>query len=55
MGAQPWTLSFKQINKLGTGGELAEILKYDQHLAMFLMQYAGKVGVLCAFLESVFL
>lgn len=55
MGAPPWTPSFKQLKELGAAGELAEILKYDQHLAMFLVQYAGKACVLCACLESAFL
>lgn len=40
VGAQPWAPSAEHMNQLGAAGGLPEIL--NQHLAMFLLQYAGK-------------
>lgn len=47
-----WALSrelhLAEAARLAVAGKLAEILKYYEHLAMFLVQYAGTVCVLCA-------
>lgn len=51
MGAQYWAPSFPQISKL-EAAELTEILEYDQHLAMFLVQFTGEV-VLCVLVLTV--
>lgn len=40
-GAQTGTWIFKHKAKLGAVGELSELLPYDEHLAMFLVQFAG--------------
>lgn len=43
-GAQPGTRIFKHKAKLGAVRELSELLPYDEHLAMFLVQFAGNMG-----------
>lgn len=42
------------MNGLGAAGGLPEILAYDQHLAVFLLQYAGTVRVRVLLLGACF-
>lgn len=48
MGAEQGAAPCREAARLAVAGKLAEILKYYEHLAMFLVQYAGTVCVLCA-------
>lgn len=43
-GAQPGTWISRQKAKLGAVGAVAELVPYDEHLAMFVVQFAGNVG-----------
>lgn len=50
LAAQPWAPAFKPVSRLGAAGGLAEPL--DQHLTMFLVQFAGRKRVPRALLQS---
>lgn len=48
-GAQPGTGILRHKAKLGAVGELDELLPYNEHLAMFLVHFAGNTGGVLGF------